>query len=88
MSRTAKADAAKAGSLPFEAALERLEQVVEAMERDDLPLEELVAKYEEGMKLAQACQARLAEAELKIQQLEKSATGELQLKPVRVENVS
>lgn len=68
--------------LPFEEALKKLETIVEAMEGDDLPLESLVAKYEEGMKLAQACQAKLAEAELKIQQLEKAASGEMKLKPL------
>lgn len=88
MSKNAKSDAAKAAALPFEKALEQLEGIVEAMEGDDLSLEELVAKYEEGMKLAQACQAKLAEAELRIQQLEKNAAGEMQLKPARIENES
>ncbi|MCU0785681.1 MAG: exodeoxyribonuclease VII small subunit [Verrucomicrobia bacterium] len=55
------------------------------MEGDDLPLESLLAKYEEGVKLAQVCQAKLAEAELKIQQLEKTAGGELKLKPFESE---
>lgn len=68
-------------SLPFEEALKKLETIVEAMEGDDLPLESLLAKYEEGTKLAQVCQAKLAEAELKIQQLEKTAAGESKLKP-------
>jgi len=45
-------------------------------------LETLLAKYEEGTRLAQLCQTRLAEAELKIQQLEKTGAGELKLKPV------
>jgi len=67
---------------PFETALKNLEAVVEAMESDDLPLETLLAKYEEGAKLVKICQEKLAEAELKIQQLEKSAAGELKLKPV------
>lgn len=67
---------------PFEEALEKLEAVVEAMEADDLPLETLMAKYEEGAKLVKVCQEKLAEAELKIQQLEKTAAGELKLKPV------
>ncbi len=78
----APGQSAKAASLPFEEALKKLETIVEAMESDDLPLESLVAKYEEGMKLAQVCQAKLAEAELKIQQLEKSAAGEMKLKPL------
>jgi exodeoxyribonuclease VII small subunit len=66
---------------PFEAALQKLEAVVEAMESDDLPLETLLAKYEEGAKLLKICQEKLAEAEVKIQQLEKTAAGELKLKP-------
>ena len=71
----------KAGTLPFEEALKKLEAIVEAMESGDLPLETLLAKYEEGTKLARICQAKLAEAELKIEQLERTAAGELKLKP-------
>jgi exodeoxyribonuclease VII small subunit len=82
MSKAVKAaDAVKTENLPFEAALKKLESIVEAMEADDLPLETLLARYEEGTRMAQICQAKLAEAELKIQQLEKSAAGELKLKP-------
>ena len=72
---------AKAGSLPFEEALKKLETIVTAMESEDLPLETLLAKYEEGTRLARTCQEKLAEAELKIQQLEKTAAGEMKLKP-------
>lgn len=82
MSKAVKADAGKTAALPFEEALKKLETIVEAMESDDLPLESLVVKYEEGMRLAQMCQAKLAEAELKIQQLEKTTGGELKLKPL------
>jgi len=52
------------------------------MESDELPLETLLAKYEEGSKLVKVCQEKLAEAELKIQQLEKNAAGEMKLKPL------
>ena len=72
-------------TVPFEEALEKLESIVEGMESGDLPLESLLAKYEEGVKLAKVCQDKLAEAELKIQQLEKTAAGELKLKPLTVE---
>jgi exodeoxyribonuclease VII small subunit len=75
-------NAAKAGSLPFEEALKKLETIVTAMEAEDLPLETLLAKYEEGTRLAKTCQEKLAEAELKISQLEKTAAGEMQLKPL------
>jgi exodeoxyribonuclease VII small subunit len=76
-------DTQKALSLPFEDALKKLEDIVEAMETEDLPLESLLGKYEEGTRLAKVCQEKLAEAELKIQKLEKNTAGELQLKPVQ-----
>jgi len=83
MSKAVKApDAAKAENLPFEEALKRLETIVEAMEAEDLPLETLLARYEEGTRLAKVCQAKLADAELKIQKLEKNSAGELVLKPL------
>ena len=74
--------ASPAKNPPFEEALQKLETVVEAMESDDLPLETLLARYEEGAKLVKICQEKLAEAELKIQKLEKNAAGELKLQPV------
>jgi exodeoxyribonuclease VII small subunit len=83
MSKTVRADVSK-GGLPFEEALKKLEGVVEAMESDDLPLEMLLARYEEGSKLVKICQEKLAEAELKIQQLEKTASGEMKLRPADV----
>jgi exodeoxyribonuclease VII small subunit len=70
--------------LPFEEALKRLETIVESMEAQDLPLETLLARYAEGTKLSQICQAKLNEAELKIQQLEKGPKGELTLAPAPV----
>lgn len=85
MSRPVKNAAPEENSgvnLPFEKALGKLEAIVESMEGDDLPLEDLLARYEEGTRLARLCQSRLAEAEVKIQQLEKSAAGQFTLKDV------
>jgi exodeoxyribonuclease VII small subunit len=82
MSKPAKAADPAKGNVPFEDALKKLEGVVDAMEADDLPLETLLARYEEGARLVKICQEKLAEAEVKIQQLEKTATGELKLKPL------
>ena len=79
---------AKADSLPFEDALKKLETIVSAMEGEDLPLEALLAKYEEGTRLAKICQEKLADAELKIQQLEKTAAGEMKLKPLALSEES
>jgi exodeoxyribonuclease VII small subunit len=58
------------------------------MESEELPLETLLTKYEEGTQLARMCQEKLADAEVKIQQLEKLANGELKLKPVAVSEAS
>lgn len=61
--------------LAFEAALERLETIVESMESGEVPLAELLAKFEEGNKLLKVCEGRLKEAELKIEQLKKQKDG-------------
>jgi len=79
---------AKAAGVPFEEALKKLETIVAAMETEDLPLETLLARYEEGTRLARTCQEKLAEAELKIQQLEQTAAGEMKLKPVALQDGS
>ncbi len=82
MSKPAKAGDAAKGAPLFEEALQKLEGIVESMEADDLPLETLLARYEEGARLVKLCQEKLAEAEVKIQQLEKNASGEIKLKPL------
>ncbi len=82
MSEAAKAaDSDDASALSFGDALEKLQGVVEQMESDELPLEALLTRYEEGMKLARVCEARLASAETRIQQLEQTAAGEPRLRP-------
>lgn len=67
-------------SVPFEEAMKKLETIIESMESDELPLETLLARYEEGTRLAALCQSKLEEAELKIQKLEKNSSGEPVLK--------
>jgi exodeoxyribonuclease VII small subunit len=83
MSKAAKAaEAGKPENVPFEDALQRLEHIVETMESEELPLEALLARFEEGTQLAKLCQAKLADAELKVQKLEKNSAGEMALKPL------
>ena len=86
MSKAAKSSAATPPAVdqPFEEALQKLEAIVEAMESQELPLETLLTRFEEGTRLAAVCQAKLAEAELKVKQLEQKAGGEFELKPVAV----
>lgn len=67
-------DAADA-KLSFEDALSQLEAIVESMESGEVPLAELLAKFEAGSKLLKVCEARLKDAELKIEQLKKQKDG-------------
>jgi len=71
--------------MPFEEAARQLESIVESMESQDLPLETLLAKYEEGARLVRLCESKLNEAGLKIQQLERTASGGLALKPAALQ---
>jgi exodeoxyribonuclease VII small subunit len=86
MSKAAKvAEPERTENMPFEEALKRLEGIVVAMESEDLPLETLLARFEEGTRLVKVCQTKLGEAELKIQKLEKNRAGEAVLKPLTPE---
>jgi len=68
-------DSDKTAKLSFEAALAKLEGIVDSMESGEVPLAELLAKYEEGSKLLKVCEGRLKEAELKIEKLKKAKDG-------------
>jgi len=59
----------------FEGAMDRLEKIVEQMESGKLPLEDLIVRYEEGMKLVKICQERLANAEQKIEIITRNTAG-------------
>lgn len=65
MTKTKKRDT----GLTFEEELSRLEQIVESLEGGEVPLSELVERYEAGMKHLKSCQEKLADAELRIEQL-------------------
>ena len=61
--------------LSYEAAYQQLEALVAQLESGALPLEESVALYERGQRLAAHCQALLEEAELKIKMVDEAARG-------------
>ena len=61
--------------LSFEDALVKLETIVESMESGDVPLADLLAKFEEGTRLLKVCESRLKDAELKIELLKKQKDG-------------
>lgn len=59
--------AAKKKGFDFEQALADLEQLVTTMETGDLPLEESLKAFEQGVKLTRECQAALQQAEQKVE---------------------
>ena len=59
----------------FEQNMERLEQIVRAMERGDVPLEESLKLFQEGAALVQSCGKLLDDAELQVNQIAVSADG-------------
>ena len=63
----------------FEAALVKLEQIVQRLEKGELPLEESLVLYEEGVRLSRLCHTKLEEAEGKIELLLKDSRGDLVL---------
>ena len=62
----------------FEEALQKLEAIVTQMEEGDLPLEETLKAFEEGVKLARFCANKLDEAERKVEKLMRDQAGKLQ----------
>lgn len=61
--------------LSFEQNMLRLEQIVRAMERGDVPLEESLKLFQEGTELVQSCSKLLDEAELQVKQIAVAADG-------------
>jgi exodeoxyribonuclease VII small subunit len=59
----------------FEEALGQLETVVARLEGGDLPLEEALRAFEEGVRLARTCAARLEDAERRVRLLTRAADG-------------
>lgn len=54
----------------YEEALDKLEDIIEAMEDGSIPLADLVSQFEEGAQLLKLCQKELKQAELKVNQLD------------------
>ena len=76
MPPSAPVPAAPAASPSFEAIVERLGAIAGRLERDDVPLEEALGLYEEGMRLSRAGTHRLDDAERRLEVLQEG--GEVQ----------
>lgn len=72
----------------FEKSLARLEEVVKRLESTDLPLDEAMKLFEEGVKLSRDCQKQLEEAEGRVEILLKKADGKIVATPFEPEEES
>jgi exodeoxyribonuclease VII small subunit len=67
--------------LSFEAALQRLEEVLDSLEHGDLPLEEARRAFEEGVRLVRLCHQKLDEVERRVELLLKDEAGRFFTRP-------
>ncbi len=65
----------------FEESLKQLEKIVDQLERGDLPLEESIRLFEEGVRLSTSCKQELEAAEGKVQILMKERDGSMRAEP-------
>ena len=70
-----------AKEVKFETAMERLEEIVKRLEDGDMPLEESLRLFEEGVKLSRVCDERLKSAERRIEILLKDDQGKVAVLP-------
>lgn len=71
----------------FESSLKELEGIVHGLEEGDLPLEESLALFEQGIKLSRECQTRLKQAERRIEVLLQDEDGNPELQPIEVDDL-
>ncbi|MFO7899472.1 MAG: exodeoxyribonuclease VII small subunit [Planctomycetota bacterium] len=69
----------------FEESLDELEAIIAELETGDLPLDEMIERYEKGVKALELCRKVLDDAEKRIEILLKDKDGELQAEPFDTE---
>ncbi|MDC0205791.1 exodeoxyribonuclease VII small subunit [Nitrospinae bacterium] len=76
------------GEIKFEKAIQRLEKIVDDLEKGEMDIDKSLEIFEEGIKMSRVCSKKLNEAEAKIEKLTKDQKGELvtELFPVEEEN--
>ena len=70
--------------LSFEGGLDRLEKIVQELEKGDLALERALELFEEGMQLSAGCRKKLEEAENRVEILLKKSDGKIAAEPFRI----
>ncbi|HXZ67342.1 MAG TPA: exodeoxyribonuclease VII small subunit [Alphaproteobacteria bacterium] len=81
---SAKASETDLGGLSFEAALERLEAIVQRLESGEVNLEESIRIYEEGVKIKAFCEKKLAEAQDRVEKIVLSPDGSVTTEPTEI----
>ena len=79
MPKTSKKSGSIDPNLPFEDALSRLEALIQGMDSDQVPLDDLIKNYEEGISLYEICEKRLDEAQGRIDLIRKKRDNTVEL---------
>ena len=75
MTSKPKASKPETSEVPFETALEKLETIVSSLENGTLNLDESLAAFEEGMKIAKSCEDTLTSATGRVEKIMKDFSG-------------
>lgn len=67
--------------LTFEQAMQKLEEIVNTLESEEVSLEKMIALYKEGSMLSDICREKLSEAESEVMLLQKNISGEIEQTP-------
>ena len=73
---------AQLSQLSFEDALSELDRIVRGLESGQMKLEDAISAYERGAALRQHCEAKLSEAEARVQAIVQRSDGTLNMKPM------
>jgi len=73
-----------AKAIPFEEALNTLEECVQRLEQEDLPIDDAFQLFESGVKSAQRCQKSLQNIETKVEKLMKDHRNQLTTEPLNL----
>jgi exodeoxyribonuclease VII small subunit len=68
-------------NLSFEAALEKLEKIVQRLESGDVGLEESIRIYEEGVRIKAFCEKKLNEAQMRVEKIVLAPDGSVKTEP-------
>jgi exodeoxyribonuclease VII small subunit len=69
----------------FEEVLQELEEIVNRLEQGDLPLEEALQLFEQGVRLSRSCHTKLDEAQKRLEIVLKDETGAMTAQPFKLE---